>query len=97
VVSLPRNSGHHWLLDTFVRGHQIGHWAESLALFHAIMLQERSYGLAPIRRLLFNKVDPPLSDHERFIYDVAMMAVTYPMETPLWCVACLCMCVYVSM
>ena len=86
VAKLPTQPGHFWLLDTFVRGHQIGHWAETLAFFHAIHLQERSYGLPPLRRLLINKLDPPLSDHERFIYDIAMRSLTYPVEAPLWCV-----------
>ena len=84
VANMMTQPGHHWLLDTFVNGHQIGHWAESLAFFHAIHLQESSYGLRPLRRLLINKVDPPLSDHERFIFDVAMMALQYPVEPPLW-------------
>ena len=40
-------------------------------------------GIPPLRRLLINKLDPPLSDHERFIYDIAMRSLTYPVEAPL--------------
>ena len=84
IAGLPWQSGHHWLLDTFVNGHQIGHWAESLAFFHSIHLQASTYGLPPVRRLLFNKVVPPLTDHELFFYAVAVQGLGYPVETPLW-------------
>jgi len=85
LTTVALEAGHHWLLDTYVNGHQIGHWAESLALFHAIHLQASSYGLPPVRRLIFNKVDPPLSDHERFFYDISIKALPYPIESPIWC------------
>ncbi|KCV71216.1 hypothetical protein H696_02167 [Fonticula alba] len=40
----PTVRGHHWLIDKFVSGNQIGHWAESLGFFHSIVMNKEHFG-----------------------------------------------------
>lgn len=44
----PEESGHTWLIDKYVGGHQIGHWSESLVFFHSLTLRYETYNLCVI-------------------------------------------------
>ena len=64
--------GSHVLVDTYVKGHQIGHWIEKLVLLHSVLLHAPLYpALSSVDGIIFNRLDPPLTEHEAFVLRVA--------------------------